>query len=194
MLTPVLAGRYAYQTHDMVEYPSLITKKKEQHFVAEIPLMRPALIRRKANEIPANTNDITNKFDTNYYFIRKCGNHSFRFYSKILIQGIFESDSNPDIVNLCALYLHDTDDQTHELAFILYKTLTKMRKKSISRKILSKIIQHWFKLKKHKSADLFINNQIDQLLAAKYMVSYHGYGCQSLFKFSISSEMGFAGQ
>lgn len=174
----------AVLTHQNVHHQD----PRDKYSVAKIPLMRPVLTRRNANKCPANTKGFMgDNFTTNYCFIRKRANHSFRFYSNLLIDGFMDPVKIRDISNLCAVYLYDNNDEIHELAFVIYKLLIKSRKKSISKKLLSKLVQHWFKIEEDDIDE--VNEYVNQLLAAEYIV--HCPVSPNPFRISVISELGF---
>lgn len=152
----------------------------------------PVLTHHKANPYPVSTSTNINKFAANYHFIRKYKGHSLHVYSTILISVIF-FESNiaiiPDISNLLKMYLYNIDDEIHELAFLVYKTLKKLRKPAISKKNLLQIIEYWSRSreisKQRKSAHFYI----EQLASAQYMTHYESH---KLYKMSMLSMMGFA--
>ena len=166
------------------------------------PLLKPrlTLARREACTYPTQK---INVFHPNYYLMRQCKNYPLRVYGKILVDRFVISNTKhsknidcdlvyPVNIDLCTKYLFNIDDEVHELAFVLNKSLKKLRKRSVSKSMLLKVIKHFLVLNGDQDKEL-IHSYIDLLLSSGYIDSV-GFASDDIYKISAKTKLGFGSQ
>ena len=136
-------------------------------------------------------------YHPDFALINKFSNYPLRIFGEILIRGLivssFEHCKDADLcyvhINLCITYLYDINDELYQLGFVLYKSLKHLRRGSISKSILLKLICHYFCLQhENKSNQEIIKSYFYGLLKSKYLTLIN----QNHYKISMQKEIIFS--
>ena len=132
---------------------------------------------------------------TNHGVIKKFKNYPFRNFGEILIKGLiissFEHSESVHAcyvhINLCSTYLYDAEDELYQLGFVLYTSLKQIRRRTISRTILFKLMCHYFRLKNDKNKMRIIKWYFNKLLESEYLTLIQ----PNLYQISMHKEIIF---